>query len=445
MSGTAISVRNVSKCYSVFDSEQQRLMHALFPRRRKGRQEIWALKDVSFDVQSGESVAVIGRNGGGKSTLLQILTGTLAATSGEVETRGRVNALLELGSGFNPEYTGRDNVLLNGLLLGLDRAEILRRFDEIVDFAEIGDAIDRPVKTYSSGMAMRLAFAVQVLTDPEILVIDEALSVGDYFFQQKCFRYIRELCEKGVTLLFVSHDMGTVRNLCKRAVYLRQGEMIYAGDSQTATRLYFSESVGADAATSPAGSLSMIPSSGEPLRLPVAPVWKKTEGADAGLLAVEILDRRGLPSMQMRLGETLRMRVYFRAPAERSGHISIVFKNRYDQVVTTLGSFTLGLPPLSSAGSSFGVFQADIDLMLEAGQYSLMVVFARPTASNRGERMDDTGWLGPLRIDWDYERDTAPFLGMFGLPMRGELLGGTTQTQPVEQDGVADQSRGAGK
>ncbi|MGZ5088805.1 MAG: ABC transporter ATP-binding protein, partial [Usitatibacter sp.] len=170
MDDIAIAVRDVAKRYQVFSSERGNLLHTLWPGYRAGMQEIWALQDISFEVRRGDSVAVIGRNGGGKSTLLQILAGTLTPTRGEVRVNGRVSALLELGSGFNPEYTGRDNVMLNGLLLGLSRQEILRRFDEIAAFADIGDAIERPVKTYSSGMMMRLAFAVQVLTDPQILV-----------------------------------------------------------------------------------------------------------------------------------------------------------------------------------------------------------------------------------------------------------------------------------
>jgi lipopolysaccharide transport system ATP-binding protein len=241
MADLAIRARAISKCYSVYETQRARLLHAVWPARGAGVHDVWALRDVDLDVQRGQSVAIIGRNGSGKSTLLQILTGTLMPTSGEVAVSGRVSALLELGSGFNPEYTGRDNVMMNGLILGLDRREIARRFDEIAAFAEIGDAMDRPVKTYSSGMLMRLAFAVQVLTDPAILVIDEALSVGDFFFQQKCLGYIRSLVDKGVTLLFVSHDMGTVQNLCEQAVYLRDGRVKFAGEAHLAIRAYLAE------------------------------------------------------------------------------------------------------------------------------------------------------------------------------------------------------------
>ena len=207
----AISVRSISKHYNDFKSHKDRLLSLFFSSKSEGAGKISALSDISFDIEKGDAVALIGKNGGGKSTLLQIITGTLAATSGEVVVSGRVSALLELGSGFNPEYTGRENVILNGLLLGLSKEEIAARFSEIEEFAEIGTAVDRPVKTYSSGMVLRLAFAVQVLCDPDILIIDEALSVGDIFFQQKCLSYIRKLRERGVTLLFVSHDMASGR------------------------------------------------------------------------------------------------------------------------------------------------------------------------------------------------------------------------------------------
>jgi len=434
----AISMRGVTKRYEVFGTQRGRLAHALWPAYRAGMQEIWALRGVDLEVRRGESVAVIGRNGGGKSTLLQILTGVLAPTSGEVRVNGRVSALLELGSGFNPEYSGRDNVILNGLLLGLQREEIVRRFDEIADFAEIGEAIERPVKTYSSGMMMRLAFAVQVLTDPEVLVIDEALSVGDVFFQQQCFRRIRDLCARGTTLIFVSHDMRTVRDLCERALYLRQGTAAFLGDSKAAIRAYLRETVGGvpggaeppeeppleeQPATAPEVDFS---------RIPTDVLWRRAEGAPAGpLLAVEALARDGQPANGLRIGETLRLRIYFSTARLAPGHISVVLKNRYDQVVSTLGSYTSGLAPLSSDEAGFSILELEIDMMVEAGLYTLMAAFGRAIGKNKGEPVEDTGWIGPLKVDWDYERDRAPFLGMFGLPVRVQLLGGAATAEPV--------------
>ena len=224
----ALSVRNVSKCFQIYEKPVHRLYQTLCAGHRNFYKEFWALRDVSFDVRRGECVGIVGRNGAGKSTLLQIITGTLQPTGGTVECRGRVAALLELGSGFNPEFTGRENVYMNASILGLTREEIDARYQAIQDFAEIGDFIDQPVKTYSSGMMLRLAFAVVAHVDADILIVDEALAVGDAFFQQKCMRFIRKFKEEH-TILFVSHDMGSVVNLCDRAILLSQGEMINQG------------------------------------------------------------------------------------------------------------------------------------------------------------------------------------------------------------------------
>ena len=197
-----------------------------------------ALQDVSFTIRKGESIGLIGRNGSGKSTLLQIIAGTLQPTSGEVDVDGRVAAMLELGSGFNPEFTGRENVYLNASILGLTKKEIDDRIEGIVDFADLGVFIDQPVKTYSSGMVVRLGFAVLTQIDPEILIIDEALSVGDFLFQQKCFDTIRQFKERGCTLLFVSHAMTTVLELCDRAMLLDSGHLAFDGPAKDAVNLY---------------------------------------------------------------------------------------------------------------------------------------------------------------------------------------------------------------
>ncbi|MDW8356241.1 MAG: ABC transporter ATP-binding protein, partial [Bryobacterales bacterium] len=206
--------------------------------RHYGR-EFWALRNVSFEVRRGETVGIIGRNGSGKSTLLQIIAGTLAPTEGEVQVKGRVAALLELGSGFNPEFTGRENVYLNGTILGLSREEIDARFDDIVAFADIGGFIDQPVKFYSSGMMLRLAFAVSTTIDPDVLIIDEALAVGDVFFRQKCYRRLEDLRQRGVAILFVSHAMLDVKQLCDRAVLLDQGRTIFKGRAGEAVERYY--------------------------------------------------------------------------------------------------------------------------------------------------------------------------------------------------------------
>ena len=230
MDGATIDVRNLSKRFSMYTSPAKRLTEILFPFGRKNGREVWALKDISFTVTRGQTVGIIGRNGSGKSTLLQILCGILRPTTGEVAVNGRISALLELGAGFHPEFTGKDNVYMNGALMGLSHKEMDMHFQQIADFAEIGDFIEQPVRTYSSGMFVRLAFACAVNIVPDILIVDEALGVGDAYFQQKCERKIREFRENGGSMLLVSHQMASVKALCDSAILLDKGVIIESGD-----------------------------------------------------------------------------------------------------------------------------------------------------------------------------------------------------------------------
>lgn len=242
----AIRVQNLSKCYQIYDNPGDRLKQFIVPRIKRlfGKphtayfREFWALRDISFEVKRGETVGIIGRNGSGKSTLLQIICGTLTPTTGTVQVNGRVAALLELGSGFNPEFTGRENVYLNAAVLGLSREEVDARFDKIAAFADIGEFIEQPVKIYSSGMYVKLAFAVIAHVDADILVIDEALAVGDAVFIQKCMRFIRAFQERG-TLLFVSHDTASVQNLCRSAIWLGNGRVKQVGASKDVAEAYY--------------------------------------------------------------------------------------------------------------------------------------------------------------------------------------------------------------
>jgi lipopolysaccharide transport system ATP-binding protein len=242
----AIRVRNLSKCYQIYDTPRDRLKQFVVPRlQRLARQtpgkyfrEFWALKDVSFEVKKGETVGIIGRNGSGKSTLLQIICGTLTPTGGAVETNGRIAALLELGSGFSPEFTGRENVYMNAALLGLGRNEVNDRFDDIVAFAGIGQFIEHPVKTYSSGMLMRLAFAVQSQIDPDILVVDEVLSVGDVKFQAKCFDRLKKLKDNGTSILLVTHSSEQIVTHCSNAILLNDGKQLETGEPRRVVNRY---------------------------------------------------------------------------------------------------------------------------------------------------------------------------------------------------------------
>lgn len=225
MDEVAISLNNVSKCYKRYAHPVDRLKEILLPGKSRA-EEFWALRNINLDVYRGETLGIVGQNGSGKSTLLQIIAGTLTPTTGNVKVDGRISALLELGSGFNPEFTGRQNIFFNGQVLGLSREEIQNKFDSIAAFAEIGSFIDRPVKTYSSGMVVRLAFAVVANIEPTILIVDEALAVGDAKFQARCMKRIRKLKEQGVTVLFVSHDASSVKMLCNRAVLINHGDIL---------------------------------------------------------------------------------------------------------------------------------------------------------------------------------------------------------------------------
>lgn len=246
-SNIAIRITNLSKRYEIYAAPRDRLKQFMLPRLqaligtppKQYFREFWALKEVSFDIKKGETVGIIGRNGSGKSTLLQLICGTLNPTAGNIQVSGRVAALLELGAGFNHEFTGRENVHLNASLLGLSHQEIESRFQQIVDFADIGDALEQPVKTYSSGMVVRLAFAVAVHTDPDVLIVDEALAVGDMVFQSRCLDHIKGMRERGVTTLFVTHDIGTFQTICDYGLLLDDGRLFSEGKPDHLAAQYY--------------------------------------------------------------------------------------------------------------------------------------------------------------------------------------------------------------
>lgn len=234
----AISIANVSKSYKLYQKPSHRVKETFHPFRKKYCTPFQALNDISVEIGFGETIGIVGRNGCGKSTLLQIVCGIMPPTSGQLVVNGRISAILELGAGFNPEFSGRDNVYLNCSILGVEKNTVDQKMQSILDFADIGTFIDQPVKTYSSGMTMRLAFSIAISVEPAILVVDEALAVGDAAFQRKCYAKIKSLQEGGTTILFVSHDAGAIVELCNRAILLDQGELIYSGDPKKVISLY---------------------------------------------------------------------------------------------------------------------------------------------------------------------------------------------------------------
>lgn len=242
MTENIIQVQNISKKYNLYEKPQDRFKEAIGLEKKKSlHREFYALNDVSFDVRRGETVGIIGTNGAGKSTLLKIITGVLKPSSGKIEVNGKVSALLELGAGFNQEYTGMENIFLNGRMMGFSREEMQAKVDNIVEFADIGDFIYQPVKMYSSGMFARLAFAVAINVEPDILIVDEALSVGDVFFQNKCFKKFEDLRSKGITILFVSHDIASVRQMCSRVLWIDSGQEKIFDNAEKVCDMYMDE------------------------------------------------------------------------------------------------------------------------------------------------------------------------------------------------------------
>lgn len=309
---TALRVENVSKQYRIYAQPRDRLKETLTRGRWKRHQEFWALKNINFEVEKGTTTGIIGPNGSGKSTLLQIITGTLDPTHGDVFYEGRIAALLELGAGFNPEFTGIENVFMNSALMGFSRKQTEALLPEIERFAEIGPFIHQPVKTYSSGMYIRLAFSVAVASEPEILIVDEALAVGDAVFQHRCLRRIKEIQERGATILFVSHDPAAIRALCSRAILLHEG--CQAADGKPVDvinqyrKLIMSQTAAFEAIeagdTKPAEDAQWV----DDLRAPLKPTYRHGDGS-AEVLSVELLNANHVRVDLVETGEPLLVRI----------------------------------------------------------------------------------------------------------------------------------------
>ena len=325
----AISVQGVSKIYKLYDKPIDRLKEAVSLTHKSYHRDFFALSDISFEVKKGETVGILGTNGSGKSTILKIITGVLSPTTGTAEVSGNISALLELGAGFNSEYTGLENIYMNGTMMGFSRQEMERRMDDILRFADIGDFVNQPVKTYSSGMFVRLAFALAINVDPEILIVDEALSVGDVFFQAKCYRRMEEMMKNGTTILMVSHDMGSIIKYCDKVVLLNRGHFVAQGEAGKMVDLY--KKILANQTDELAEAL--IEQKKEALGLPVEAAVSDKRMKDRMNLNPEVqeygdgrasfedfgtLDARGNVTNLLLKGEmfTIRERVRFHAPIE---------------------------------------------------------------------------------------------------------------------------------
>jgi lipopolysaccharide transport system ATP-binding protein len=413
----AINVESLSKCYHIYDQPRDRLKQMILPRlhRTVGAapkqyfREFWALKDVSFEVKKGETVGIIGRNGCGKSTLLQTICGTLNSTAGSVTTHGRIAALLELGSGFNPEFSGRENVYMNCALLGLCKEEVDNRFGDIAAFADIGDFIEQPVKTYSSGMFVRLAFAVNVISSPDIMVVDEALAVGDMNFQAKCMTALTRFQESGGTVLFVSHDVGAVKSLCKQAVYLEHGQVVSAGPAPEVAERYMRTMreemsqnalsfarVCIDSSTDKNQTIvaqresDEIPQSTAKPPIIDAQLFKCSDQFDrrvkdfrygtggAEVRFVELVDLSEHPVAIAEFNQRVRIRIHFEVQQETELSVNYYIQDDKRNVILGAGLRTIGHEMLQCHAGTRYVATYTTSLPLQEGNYSIQVQLTRP-------------------------------------------------------------------
>jgi lipopolysaccharide transport system ATP-binding protein len=388
----AIRVRGLSKCYEIYHRPQDRLKQSINPRLQKliGRKpktyyrEFWALKNVSFEVKKGETVGIIGRNGSGKSTLLQMICGTLTPTSGEVEASGRVATLLELGAGFNPEFTGRENVYMNASILGFSKDQVDAKFHEIAEFAEIGEFMDQPVKTYSSGMFVRLAFAVQVCVEPDILIVDEVLSVGDIFFQQKCMERMQRLVNGGTTILLVSHDLAAIIQVCKRALLLAAGEIVIVGPTNQVIEQYTAISFGhlpdGQAIQKFSRDAKSVQSTNNTRRVPLRPipdgVFRHGNGTMrlSGFTLTTVSDD---PISQIESGQVLRLRLEIECYKQRLvPNVGFQVKDRFGNIACGTNTWMLGYKlDRKEKNTSFQI-TFEIQMMLGSGEYTLSAAVA---------------------------------------------------------------------
>lgn len=411
----AIRVQNIGKCYQIYENPSDRLKQFVLPRLQRliGREpkqyfrEFWSLKGVSFEITKGETIGIVGRNGSGKSTLLQIICGTLSPTRGEVQINGRVAALLELGSGFNPDFTGRENVYMNALVLGLSKEEVDKCFNEIIAFADIGEFIEQPVKTYSSGMMVRLAFAVIAHVNADILIVDEALSVGDAFFTQKCMRFLRNFMKNG-TVLFVSHDTAAVVNLCNTAVLLNKGQVVEIGAPKDITEHYLAtlyestqniDGTSKNTTDSEQHQLNnyseytdmregLINSSN--LRNDIEVFNFNPDEADFGtgnakITSVRLLDKNNTPLSWIVGGEDVILRIQCFAKIKiQKPIIGFQFKDRLGQVIFSDNTYLshINVPTSVNAGSDI-VAQFHFRLpVLPSGDYTISPAIAEGTQDN---------------------------------------------------------------
>ncbi len=399
----AIQVENLSKCYEIYQKPKDRLKQFTIPKvnRLLNRQEVkyyrefWALKDVTLEVETGQTVGIIGRNGSGKSTLLQLICGTLFPTYGTVQTAGRIAALLELGSGFNPDFTGIENVYLNGAILGMTNEEISDRLDSILAFADIGDFIHQPVKTYSSGMFVRLAFSVNVMSQPRIMIVDEALAVGDMAFQAKCMTALRRIQDDGVTILFVSHDINSIKSLCSKAIYLEKGKIRETGKASLVSDLYMRairEEMNSDVAR-PAPTSHQIDQTNGLFQGGAWPSDKNVErfrervsqfrygAGGAQIQYCDLFDTYGQPTISAEFNQEVTIKLYIYCENEVSISVNYYIQDDKKNLIIGAGFPNVNEPFLSCQKNSYYLVSYTTRLPLQDGNYSMQLQLTKPNST----------------------------------------------------------------
>jgi len=431
-----IEFQGVSKSYAIYDSPGDRLKELVTLNRLRFHRDFWALRDLSFHIKRGETFCIIGENGSGKSTLLQLVAGILRPTNGAIAVNGRVSALLELGSGFNPEFTGRDNVYLNGAILGFSTRQIDRTYREIEEFAEIGDFINQPVKTYSSGMVVRLAFAVAINVDPEILLVDEALAVGDIYFRQRCMRKVHELRSRGITILFVSHSMGDVKAIGDRALWLEEGRIKELGNTERVVARYLAAMVEKDSAyltlkKRPARDAMAGPQAAPEIVERIPNIDHRYGDGRAEVLGIAVLDEYGRPIHLLEPNTRIVVRISVRAKDEISlPNVGFMLRNHlgidFSGTNTTREGFEL--PPMF-AGDLYTVdFHIDLPELYPAS-FSFSPAIADGTLHSY--KMCD--WIDNA-ITLQMGHGEGQIYGYMHLPCRVELNSRLTGEAPQQAE-----------
>jgi len=436
----AIKVENLAKSYKLYNSPLDRLKEALSPIRRKYHHDFHALHNVSFEVKKGESVGIIGKNGSGKSTLLKIITGVLTPSAGAVKVAGKISALLELGAGFNPELTGLENVYFNGTLMGYSRDEMDAKLESILGFADIGEFINQPVKTYSSGMFVRLAFSVASNVEPEIMIVDEALSVGDIFFQQKCYAKIREIISSGTTCLFVSHDTAAMMNLCSKAILLNNGVIDYEGSTEGAVGRYYSEVGNKTKSQSvPVDRIDLVSQHFDKCAFPPAeisshsilnPNTKRHGAGGMRIVAVRVTDSDGRDTFDVSMMDSLNF--YLLIVANKlivNPNVGIHLYDRLGNLVFSAGAHELKytLPDLMPGHEL--LVKIEVAFNVKPGEYTFSLGTAGPLSEdvNLCFTHDRVEMLGPIRVMFD-DYDNIPFYGLAQLPMKVSVINAQQET-----------------